>query len=96
MHGGTVAGLAHLHRHRLPDLFSSQGLGLEQYQATFEEQEIDLTVVHAITAEELASIGVADRLHQVRGAGWLLQRAAQACRGTLRWAVLVDWHGLIH
>ena len=38
---------------------------MERYTAVFEEQEIDLTVVHAISAEELASIGVTDRLHQV-------------------------------
>ena len=48
-----------------------QGLGLDCYQATFEEQEIDVTIVHALTPADLASIGVADRAHQVRDvAGW--------------------------
>ena len=44
-----------------------QGLGLEQYRQLFLEQEIDLTVVHTVTAEELGGIGVADRTHQVGG-----------------------------
>ncbi|PRW59584.1 adenylate guanylate cyclase [Chlorella sorokiniana] len=43
-----------------------QGLGLERYTAVFEEQEVDLSVVHAISAEELAGIGITDRLHQGR------------------------------
>lgn len=47
-----------------------QGLGLERYTAVFEEQEIDLTVVHAISSEELAGLGVTDRLHQVRSGAW--------------------------
>lgn len=47
-----------------------QGLGLERYAAVFEEQEIDLTVVHAVSAEELAGIGVTDRLHQVPPICW--------------------------
>lgn len=59
--------VAHLHLHPHTSSVSLQGLGLERYTAVFEEQEIDLTCVHAVSAEELASIGVADRLHQVGG-----------------------------
>lgn len=51
-------------------LLAAQGLGLERYAAVFQEQEIDLTVVHAISAEELAGVGVTDRLHQVPPACW--------------------------
>ncbi|KAL4458724.1 hypothetical protein ABPG75_013589 [Micractinium tetrahymenae] len=43
-----------------------KALGLERYRQLFAEQEIDLTCVHAVSAEELAGIGIADRLHQVR------------------------------
>lgn len=45
-----------------------QALGLERYHPLFAEHELDLTCVHAVSAEELAGIGIADRLHQV-GAG---------------------------
>ena len=48
-----------------PGLSCLQGLSLERYTATFVEQEIDLTVVHTLSAEDLASVGVTDRLHQV-------------------------------
>ncbi|KAL4426700.1 hypothetical protein ABPG77_004756 [Micractinium sp. CCAP 211/92] len=43
-----------------------KALGLERYHQLFEEHDIDLTCVHAVSAEELASIGIADRLHQAR------------------------------
>lgn len=47
--------------HRCPP---PQGLGLERYTRLFADQEIDLSCVHTVSEEELASIGVADRLHQ--------------------------------
>ncbi len=67
-----------VHHIACPSFSLVQGLGLERYQATFEQQEIDLAIVHAITADELASIGVTDQLHQVRG---LADRGARAARG---------------
>lgn len=42
-----------------------QGLGLGRYAATFEAEEVEVRVVHLISAQELAGIGVTDRLHQV-------------------------------
>ena len=63
-----------------------QGLGLERYQAVFEEQEIDLAVVHAVSGEELAGIGVTDRLHQVGGMlGRLLCPRAHSCCSPAKW-----------
>lgn len=60
-----------------------QALGLERYHLLFVEQEIDLTCVHAVSAEELASIGVVDRLHQVGsgrpGWGWKASRRVPSC-----------------
>ncbi len=43
-----------------------QRLELGQYAAGFDRQEVDLTIVHALTSDDLASLGVTDRLHQVR------------------------------
>ena len=54
-----------------------QGLGLEAYVQAFEAQEVDLSVVHMITAEELrAEIGIRDRLHVLRFLGAAASHAA--------------------
>jgi hypothetical protein len=50
-----------------------QTLGLQQYAITFAKQELDLTCLHVVTADELSEIGVTDRLHQVRGGEALLR-----------------------
>jgi hypothetical protein len=41
-----------------------QGLQLDQYFSLFVREEIDLSIVHALTAEDLASIGITQRAHQ--------------------------------
>ena len=43
---------------------ASQGLGLSRYVPAFVAEEVDLSIVHALTREDLATLGVAHRPHQ--------------------------------
>jgi len=72
-----------------------QGLDLEQYQEIFVAEEIDMTIVHALTESDLRSLGIMERRHQRRildaarhigeqlAAAKRAQRVSAPCGGTI-------------